>query len=157
MELSNIHKDKSVAFIPYNTPSSKNSKIATSRGVFNSKAVQTYLKSLGIKHFSVRKQTIEYRQGANNAFPVDALKKAFEGKSMPFVVGVHFVRRDARKFDFHNISQILFDLLVASGVIEDDNMDCVLPIPMPIDGKYYSIDKENPGAYIKVFDKYSLK
>lgn len=154
MVLSNINisEDKDAVFIPYNVPSSKNSKIATSRGVFHSKTVQAYLKSLGIKSFSVTKQTIEYRKGVNNAFPIEALIKAFEGKSKPFVVGVHFVRNNARKFDFHNISQILFDLLVASSVIEDDNMDVVLPVPMLVDDKIYSIDKNNPGVYIKVFD-----
>lgn len=141
-----------MVFIPNNVPSSKNSKIATSRGVFHSKFVKAYLKSLGIKQYSVTKRTIEYEKGASNAFPVDELKKLFDGKTKPAVVGVHFVRKDARKFDFHNISQIVFDLLVASGVIEDDNMDFVIPVPMILNNRYYSINKEMPGVFIKVFD-----
>lgn len=141
-----------MVFIPGNTPSSKNSKIATSRGIFHSKYVKTYLKSLGIKKYSVTKRTIEYESGASNAFPLQDLKRLFNGSTKPAVVGIHFVRKDARKFDFHNISQIVFDLLVASGVLEDDNMDFVIPIPMILDNKYYSINKEAPGVYIKVFD-----
>lgn len=144
--------DNHIVFIPYNVPSSKNSKIATSRGVFCSKLVKTYLRSLGIKRYSVTKRTIEYYKGANNAFPVQDLKRLFNGKDSPAVVGIHFVRKDARKFDFHNISQIIFDLLVASEVIHDDNMDFIIPVPMILDNKYYSINKEEPGVFIKVFN-----
>ena len=66
MDSSNIK----TVFIPFNTPSSKNSKIATSRGVFHSKLVRAYLKNIGIKEYSVTKRTIKYEKGASNAFPV---------------------------------------------------------------------------------------
>ena len=42
--------------------------------------------------------------------------------------------------------------MVAFQIIEDDNMDCVLPFPMQIDGKWYSVDKDSPGAYISILE-----
>ena len=42
------------------------------------------------------------------------------------------------------------DLMVAFDIIEDDNMDCILPFPMQMDGKWYSVDKNNPGCWITI-------
>ena len=68
----------------------------------------------------------------------------------PIKIGIHFIRQTKAKFDFHNICQILFDLMVAFDIIEDDNMDCILPFPMQMNGAWYSVDKNNPGAYITI-------
>ena len=46
-------------FIAGNTPSSKNSRVNTSRGSFASKTVTKYLRSLGIKSYSSSKRTVE--------------------------------------------------------------------------------------------------
>lgn len=40
--------------------------------------------------------------------------------------------------------------MVAFDIIDDDNMDCVLPFPMEIDGKWHSVDKNKPGVWIAV-------
>ncbi len=40
--------------------------------------------------------------------------------------------------------------MVAFDIIEDDNMDCILPFPMKIDNKWYTVDKDNPGCYISI-------
>lgn len=153
MDLNNKNTDDgNIVFIPLNVPSSKNSKVATSRGVFNSKLVQIYLRGLGVKSYSVSKKTIEYKIGANNAFPEEQLKLILSGEVKPAVIGLHFVRKDSRKFDFHNISQIIFDLLVAARIIEDDDMSQVIPVPLMINGRYYSINKESPGVIVKAFN-----
>lgn len=47
--------------------------------------------------------------------------------------------------------------MVAFDIIEDDNMDCVLPFPLEINGKWYSVDKENPGAYIVVGNWHNIE
>lgn len=77
-------------------------------------------------------------------------EKVLEGKDPPFKVGLHFVRSSKRKFDFNNANQIIADLLVAHDIIEDDNMDYYLPYPLEMDGKYYTVDKESAGVYIKI-------
>lgn len=68
-------------------------------------------------------------------------------------MGFHFVRGTKHKFDFHNAVQIVADLLVAHDFIEDDNMDCFIPIPYKINDNWFSYDKENPGVYIKIYNK----
>lgn len=145
-------------FVPYNVASSKNSKIATSKGVFHSKAVKKYLTKLGIQKYSVSKRTVQGYARRPNLFQhcLKDFPKLLEGKKKPYLIGLHFVRDSKRKADFHNLAQIVMDLLVAHGFIEDDDMTEVFPIPMDREGlvfpnprNYFSIDRDNPGVYIK--------
>ena len=138
-------------FIKGNVPSSKNSKVKTSRGIFHSKTVKKYLRYLGIMKYSTsKKEVINYKTISNN-FPYEELKKEFENKEYPIKVGFHFVRGTKHKFDFHNAVQIIADLMVAYDIIEDDNMDCFIPIAFKKNNNYYTYDSDNPGVYIKVY------
>jgi len=139
-------------WIPENVPSLKNSKIKTSRGIFSSKTVKKYLSLLGIQNYSVsKKQVIGYKTRPNLfAELIPEFQKVLDGKRPPFKIGFHFVRNSKRSFDFNNANQIIADLMTAHNIIEDDNMDYFLPYPLEIDGKYYSIDKEKPGVFIKI-------
>ena len=139
-------------FIPLNTPSSKNSKIATSKGVFHSKATSKYLSELGIQSYSSSRKEVKLYKTKPLIFPKSELLELFRHTKYPCKIGIHFVRNKKNRFDFHNLVQVIFDLMVAFSIIEDDNMDCILPFPMQIDGKWYSIDKENPGCYIAILD-----
>ena len=144
--------DQKMVFISGSIPSSKNSKVATSKGVFHSKAVGKFLREQGIQHYSVSKKEITYYKTRPCVFPVEELSQLLSANNgaRPVKIGVHFVRQSKAKFDFHNICQILFDLMVAFDIIEDDNMDCILPFPMQMNGNWYSVDKLNPGVYIAV-------
>lgn len=139
-------------FIPFNTPSLKNSKVKTSRGIFPSKTVKSYLSNLGIQKYSVsRKEVTGYKTKPNKINDLkDLFKLSLEGKTPPVEIGFHFVRDSKRKFDFNNANQIIADLLVAHDIIEDDNMDFFIPYAFKMNEKYYTIDKENPGVYIKI-------
>lgn len=139
-------------WIPENVPSLKNSKIKTSRGIFSSKTVKKYLSLLGIQNYSVsKKQVIGYKTRPNLfAELIPEFQKVLDGKRPPFKIGFHFVRNSKRSFDFNNANQIIADLMTAHNIIEDDNMDYFLPYPLEIDGKYYSIDKEKSGVFIKI-------
>jgi hypothetical protein len=151
-------------FLHGNIPSSKNSKIATSKGVFHSKTVARFLREMGIQHYSASRKEVTYYKTKPCLFPVEELKQliclarkeyyeekdSVRGFQEPLKIGLHFVRQTKARFDFHNICQIVFDLLVAFDIIEDDNMDCILPFPMEIDGKWYSVDKNNPGCWITI-------
>lgn len=144
-----------MVFIEHNIPSSKNSKVAISKGVFHSKTVSKWLRDQGILHYSVSKKEVKFYKTKRCIFPVSELKEMISkhidsGVDGPIKIGVHFVRSSKTKFDFHNICQILFDLMVAFDVIDDDNMDCVIPFPMQIDSKWYSVNKEKPGAWISI-------
>lgn len=141
-------------FLPGNVPSLKNSKVATKHGVFHSKTVRKYLQALGVKSFSARSGVENYKTRPN-MFEMH-FRGQFDDISYPLPIGFHFVRSTKRQFDFHNAVQIIADLLVAHRFIEDDNMDCMIPIPMVINGKWYSVDKRQPGVIVKVWHDLGL-
>ena len=139
-------------FIPGNVPSSKNSRINTKNGSFASKTVKAYLNSLGIQSYSSSKKLVKGYVNKPNL--IENLREDFlkqtSGKQLPLEIGFHFVRDSRRKFDFHNIVQVVLDLLTASDFIIDDNMDCVIPFALKIESKFYSVNKEQSGVWIKI-------
>lgn len=150
-------------FIPFNTPSLKNSKIKTSRGIFSSATVKKYLGSLGIQSYSSSKKIVIGYKTRENKFEslIPEFKKLLDNKEFPVLIGFHFVRDSKRKFDFGNATEVIFDLLTAHGIIPDDNMSFVFPSVMSIDGvlptreninkyEWHSVNKENPGVYIDI-------
>ena len=145
--------ENELIFIPGNVPSSKNSRINTKHGSFASKTVKAYLNSLGIQSYSSSKKLVKGYVNKPNL--IENLREDFlkqiEGKELPLEIGFHFVRDSRRKFDFHNIVQVVLDLLTASDIIIDDSMYFAIPFPLKKDGLWYSYDKYNSGVYIKIF------
>ena len=139
-------------FIPGNVPSSKNSRINTAKGSFASKTVKSYLNSLGIQSYSSSKNLVKGYVNKPNL--IENLREDFlkqtSGKELPLEIGFHFVRDSKRKFDFHNIVQVILDLMTAHNIIIDDNMDCVVPFALKIESKFYSVNKEKCGVWIKI-------
>jgi hypothetical protein len=137
-------------FIEGNTPSLKNSKMYTKHGVFPSSSVKKYLQSLGVKKYSCSRGTFESYKTRPNLFgkAVGSMKEILSLRKPPYKIGLFFIRNSKRRFDFINAAQIICDLLTAHGVIEDDNMDYLIPFPIEIDGKWYDIDKDRPGCTI---------
>lgn len=122
-------------FIPKHVPSSKNSKVWTGSRLINSKACREYIKETVFDYKSIK---IDFINELNN-------------KEKPYIIGLHLVRKTKNKFDFNNISQIVADLLVDYGILDDDNLDEVFFIPYKRNGKYYSVDNKNHGVYLTVF------
>ncbi len=139
-------------FIPFNVPSLKNSRVSTPKGSFHSPTVRKYLQKLGVKKYSSK--GYENYKTRPNLFEkaVKPMKDAFapysSSRKPPFLVGFWFIRDSKRKFDLINAMQILQDLLVAHGVIDDDNADILIPSPFMINCKWYSYDKERPWSDI---------
>lgn len=121
-------------FIPFNTPSSKNSRTWTGKFFIENKRVTQY-----------RKDTKEYFV-ANKELFLSMIKD----KEKPYLIGFHFVRGNKHKFDFCNMLQILQDIFVSEFWLLDDNCDEMIPFAYVKNGSYYSIDKSNPGVYITV-------
>jgi len=144
--------ENELIFIPFNVPSLKNSKIKTSRGIFPSKTVKSYLTDLGIQKYSAsRKEVVGYARKSNKFEELRyRFNKALEGKEPPIEIGFHFVRKTKHKFDFNNANQIILDLFTAHEIIPDDSMSYIIPIPYKKDGKYYTLKKEQPGVWIKI-------
>jgi len=135
-------------FIPYNVPSLKNGKVKASRGVFNSKTVRKYLQKIGVKSYSTRKKTVEDYVKRPNLFR-QSVGNYFKGIEYPLVLRFHFVRDSRRAFDFNNANQLICDLLEAHGFIDGDDMKHLIPFPMQIDGRWYSVDPKNAGVYLQ--------
>src|SRR5690606_28081236 len=119
-------------FIPYNVPSSKNSKQWTGKMLISNP------------------QTLRYKKNA--AYYYIQYSKEFINKTInhpsPLCVGFHFIRDSKRKFDFPNACQIVLDMMVAHGWVQDDNCDILLPLPIIINNSAYSVDKNKPGVFI---------
>ena len=145
-------------FIPGNVPSLKNSKqISTVAGkpvLLYSKTVKKYLQNLGIQRLSSRTGITEYKT-RQNLFK-QAINGFFDDAPTPCVLGFNFVRDSKRVFDFHNACQIICDLLVAHGDIKDDDIKHLIPVPMMINGSWYSVCRERPGVYLKIITDYNL-
>jgi len=153
-------------WIPHNTPSLKNSKVKTSRGIFSSPTVNKYIRKLGIQSFSSSKKLVKGYVDKTRPNQIEALREEFNAMKQdactPIFIGYHQVRGSKRLFDFSNSVEILQDLFTAHDFIEDDNVAHVFPVPMTVDGrlpskrnickdKFYSVDKDNPGVWIKIF------
>jgi hypothetical protein len=119
-------------FIPGNVPSSKNSKQWTGTKLIWSKPAR------------------EYREATQWLWASEAqrFKEMIDPDCKPLIIGFYFVRDTNRIFDFVNPLQTVQDMMVSYGWIPDDNIKEMLPCPVYIDGKYYSVDKEKPGVYI---------
>ena len=158
-------------FIPYNVPSSKNSKNPFLMGkgknqrivLTPSKTVKKYLQLIGVKKYrsSLSKkqvengvQKVEEYATRPNLFR-ESVGNYFKDIKYPAEIGFHFVRDTKRKFDFHNAVQIIADLLVAHECIEDDDMTHFIPVAFSMSGCWFSLDKEDPGVFIKILDNQS--
>lgn len=122
-------------FIPFDVPSSKNSRVKTKRGAFiESKAMRKW-----------RKLTQPYFEDMREDFLL-----CLKGKHKPYKIGFYFVRKTRHRWDFSNKINSVQDVMVEHGWLSDDNIDEMVPIPFKIDGRYYHHDKENPGVIIKI-------
>ena len=72
-----------------------------------------------------------------------------QGKEKPYRVQFKFVRKTKRAYDFHNMVQVLCDLMVDYKWVDDDNIYEMVPVP-PLTGPIFTISKTNPGVYISV-------
>lgn len=129
-----------VIFIPGNTPSSKNSKRWTGKTLISNP------------------QTLKYKKHNAWFFLQNKAKFLYGAKLVqpPFHIGFHFVRDSKRKFDFINALQIVQDMMVEHNLIEDDNMDLLIPYPLILNNNYYTVDPKYPGVYIKLLEPHRL-
>ncbi len=124
-----------VIHIPFHVPSSKNSRVRTRSGLFiSSRAVHKYRNHSAV-FWKLNKGL--FLQLLVNVEP-------------PFVVGFHFLRKTAHKYDWVNPLQTVQDEMVKYGWLEDDNMDCLIPMPFKVNNCYTTKSKEHAGVLIKI-------
>lgn len=116
-------------FIPYNTPSSKNSKQWTGKFLTSSNSTHKW-----------RKLTKSYWERHKEDF-----LKELENLPKPYNIEFTFIRKSRHKFDYVNPLQSVLDEMVKYKWIDDDNADEIKPFFGD-----YKYDKLNPGVYIRV-------
>jgi len=119
-------------FIPGNVPSSKNGRRWTGKYFISSKTVMKY-----------RKDTLSYYKKYAPEF-----QKELKKHKLPVKIAFTFIRGTKHKFDYINPAQTVQDDMVKNGWIEDDNMECILPMFNP-----YKYNKEKPGVIIEIVKK----
>ena len=134
-------------FISGNVPSLKNDKVMTKFGLVHGKTIKKYMQDKGIKDFSSTKKTVDDYAKKPNIFRREAygLREELEKYMKPHHIGFYFIRNSKTKFDYINAAQIILDLMSAHHIINDDNMDEVIPVFLG-----YHVDKNKPGVIIKV-------
>ena len=125
---------KDTFFCPGNVPSSKNSRVWTGRYFVVSKAVKNW-----------RIATKEWWEENKEDFI-----KASNEKERPMKIGMHFIRKQKRLYDWVNPVQTIQDEMVKHEWIEDDNVDIIFPFPLKVFKEYTSYNKEEPGVIIKI-------
>lgn len=132
-------------FIPHNVCSSKNSKQLFIRkakqegekdvaGTTNSKAVQNYIRN-----------TKQYYSILASQFRQELI-----GVSKPYYIEFFFIRKDKSRFDFHNMVQIVCDMMVDAKWIDDDDVNTMVPMPPPKGSPIFLINSNSPGVWIKI-------
>ena len=116
-------------FIPFNTPSSKNSKQWTGKFLTSSKNTHLW-----------RKDTKKYWE----QLKADFLKE-IKDLPKPYNIEFTFIRKSKHKFDYINPLQTVLDEMTKYGWIDDDNADEIKPFFGD-----YQYDKNNPGVIIRV-------
>jgi len=72
-------------------------------------------------------------------------RKVLEGLQKPYRVSFKFIRDSNRKFDYINSAQIVQDLMVKHGWIDDDNADELVPV-----FERYEVNQKDSGVIITI-------
>lgn len=140
-------------FIPGEVPSSKNSKEigflymkkGSESSIYHKKNGTFRPVRLNLNSSKATKRYVKERE-----WDYAAKKKEFaelvKGYEAPYRICFKFFRKTKRKFDYINAAQIVQDMMVKYGWVEDD--DCVNIRPYFLE---YEVDKENPGVLISIF------
>lgn len=123
-------------FIPGNVPGSKNGKTWTGKFLINSKTTTKYLKESKPFYQKHHKE----------------LKECFKDNK-PKILLLHLVRDSKRKWDFDNCCNTICDIFVKEGIVEDDNVNYLMPAPLPIHNKLWDYNKNNPGVFIIIVNQ----
>jgi Holliday junction resolvase RusA-like endonuclease len=131
-----IEEGEKMITIYGNLYSSKNSK----RIAFNRKTKKSFIikseASLGSeKHIQLQLQSLK------SAW----LKMVGKNPSYPLAVSFKIYRKTKQRFDYVNIVQQIFDLMVKAGYLPDDSANYLIPVFAP-----YSVDSKNPRVEIRI-------
>lgn len=170
--VAKTHPDEGF-FIPFNVPSKKRaykpiwvskntpkSFIRDCTGPEYLAATKGHNKRMGM---AKQDHVIEYEEKSAPYWAKFApIFRELIGVERPVYVQMFFMRStNATRWDFNNLSQMVCDMMVTHGWIDDDNIDNLVAVP-PFDKPKWIKDSHAPGVLIKVLniemiDKYKMK
>lgn len=140
-------------FIPGEVPSSKNSKEIGFLYMSAGAASTIYHKKNGVYrpvrlNLNSSKATKRYIKDHTIDYMANRVKfhQMIQGFTAPYRICFKFTRQTRRTFDYINAAQIVQDLMVKNGWIDDDDCKNVRPYFLE-----YEVDKDNPGVLISIF------
>lgn len=114
-------------WISGNTPSSKNAKQWTGKFLVHNPRVLAWIKHTKLEW--------EYQK--------ERFLDCISDLPFPLYLELTFYRGNKHQFDYHNMAQIVFDIMKEEGWIPDDNANIIKPYFGD-----YKYDKEKPGVLI---------
>lgn len=152
--------DKNSFFIPGEVKSSKNNH-QIFYNIVNTHSNWKFFDNKKQKLLNIRpyvtqsKATKEYIAQTKSIY--EGLSEEFRTRilsmecKLPLVIQFTFIRATkAERWDFNNMTEVVQDMMVSSGWIEDDSILYLLPIPPIPPVKPYFYDKDNPGVFITI-------
>lgn len=121
-----------------NVPSSKNNKIAYKVGRFCS-----IRDSEKAKKYKDEKEKQYYEKGLE-------FRLKIQEKAKPLEVGFFFINNTNVRFDIINKMQVVQDMMVKHGWIDDDNVQELVPYFPKINGYHYAVNESYAGVIIMI-------
>lgn len=142
-------------FIPTEVMSSKNSKrILWKRSGMSTSKVQskTAKGSNMTPYIGKSTQALRYEKETSHMYALNKnrFKSLIKGKQFPIYVEFTFIRKTKSRWDFSNMIQLVQDMMVKHGWLEDDDTRILMPVPPLPPSKPFHIDKESAGVIIRV-------
>ena len=126
-------------FIPHNVASLKNSRRpVTLETKIGKRPYTTLIPSKPA--LSYQKLTDGYWKAYRAGF-----RQATESLERPLIIEFKFLRSTRRKFDYTNALDMVQDMMVKHGWIDDDNAEELLPVILP-----YDHNPNGPGVWIRI-------
>jgi hypothetical protein len=134
-------------FIPHNVASSKNSKEIISLPIKGQSRCKCCGNMKRRPMLTDSKTTKAYKKATEGYYLANkvAFKNLIKDLEPPYKISFRFVRGSKHKFDYINAAQVVQDLMVKHGWLEDDNCTFLIPSFEP-----FEYDKENAGVYISL-------
>lgn len=146
-------------FIPGEVPTSKNRKRIAYKITNNPQTRWRYIVHTEMKRVQPFIIDSEFAQAYRKAVGVFYRKEAFRFRNMvtslprPIHVEFCFVRRTNGIWDFNNLTEVVQDLMVEHGWIDEDNTRVLLPHPPVPPRPPFIVSKDTPGVFIRVLQQ----
>lgn len=145
-------------FIPGEVPSAKNFKTIAFKATGDRKAKWRHLNArsgrwdYGVPFIMDSDFAKSYRKVITVFYQKNAFrfKQLIRDQEFPLHIEFLFVRRTKGRWDFNNLTEIVQDMMVECGWLEDDNVKFILPHPPRSPKEGFIVNSRIQGVFIKI-------